>query len=134
MHFIGLVSTLFTSLSSIAVCKEWLVREDSALAYKLQSQEINDFYKGNRQRNAVVREDFPTALNEQIKEKEQAERQVEMYRRRLLEQEAYDKRVAKEIAEKLERDLQEQRQRELLESEEMAQQMQVNDAHMLHYL
>ncbi|XP_036328596.1 uncharacterized protein LOC118740939 isoform X2 [Rhagoletis pomonella] len=106
------------------VCKEWLVREDSALAYKLQSQEINDFYKGNRQRNAVVREDFPTALNEQIKEKEQAERQVEMYRRRLLEQEAYDKRVAKEIAEKLERDLQEQRQRELLESEEMAQQMQ----------
>ncbi|XP_017491556.1 PREDICTED: putative uncharacterized protein DDB_G0282129, partial [Rhagoletis zephyria] len=117
-------ATLFTSRSSIAVCKEWLVREDSALAYKLQSQEINDFYKGNRQRNAVVREDFPTALNEQIKEKEQAERQVEMYRRRLLEQEAYDKRVAKEIAEKLERDLQEQRQRELLESEEMAQQMQ----------
>ncbi|XP_036329837.1 adenylate cyclase, terminal-differentiation specific-like [Rhagoletis pomonella] len=106
------------------LCKEWLVREDSALAYKLQSQEINDFYKGNRQRNAVVREDFPTALNEQIKEKEQAERQVEMYRSRLLEQEAYDKRVAKEIAEKLERNLQEQRQRELLESEEMAQQMQ----------
>uniref|UniRef100_A0A0K8TZZ4 Coiled-coil domain-containing protein 50 n=1 Tax=Bactrocera latifrons TaxID=174628 RepID=A0A0K8TZZ4_BACLA len=106
------------------VCKEWLVREDSALAYKLQSQEINDFYKGNRQRNAVVREDFPTALNEQIKEKEEAEKQVEMYRRRLLEQEAYDKRVAKEIADKLERDLQEQRQRELLESEEMAQQMQ----------
>ncbi|XP_029408096.2 uncharacterized protein LOC105230801 isoform X3 [Bactrocera dorsalis] len=106
------------------VCKEWLVREDSALAYKLQSQEINDFYKGNRQRNAVVREDFPTALNEQIKEKEEAEKQVEMYRRRLLEQEAHDKRVAKDIADKLERDLQEQRQRELLESEEMAQQMQ----------
>uniref|UniRef100_A0A0A1WIW6 Coiled-coil domain-containing protein 50 n=1 Tax=Zeugodacus cucurbitae TaxID=28588 RepID=A0A0A1WIW6_ZEUCU len=106
------------------VCKEWLVREDSALAYKLQSQEINDFYKGNRQRNAVVREDFPTALNEQIKEKEEAEKQVEMYRRRLHEQEAHDKRVAKEIADKLERDLQEQRQRELLESEEMAQQMQ----------
>nr|XP_036225144.1 uncharacterized protein LOC106627613 isoform X3 [Bactrocera oleae]XP_036225145.1 uncharacterized protein LOC106627613 isoform X3 [Bactrocera oleae]XP_036225146.1 uncharacterized protein LOC106627613 isoform X3 [Bactrocera oleae]XP_036225147.1 uncharacterized protein LOC106627613 isoform X3 [Bactrocera oleae]XP_036225148.1 uncharacterized protein LOC106627613 isoform X3 [Bactrocera oleae] len=106
------------------VCKEWLVREDSALAYKLQSQEINDFYKGNRQRNAVVREDFPTALNEQIKEKEEAEKQVEMYRRRLLELETHDKRVAKEIADKLERDLQEQRQRELLESEEMAQQMQ----------
>lgn len=91
-----------------------MVREDSALAYKLQSQEsksyishtelkfttyiythlmlgntsptVNDFYKGNRQRNAVVREDFPTALNEQIKEKEEAEKQVEMYRRRLLEQ------------------------------------------------
>ena len=93
------------------VCKEWLVREDGALAYKLQSQEsesistikfirtplqiyiflgfcfiVNDFYKGNRTRNAVVREDFPTALQEQIKEKETAEKQAEAYRRRLREQ------------------------------------------------
>ncbi|XP_061386908.1 uncharacterized protein LOC133321853 [Musca vetustissima] len=105
------------------VCKEWLVREDGALAYKLQSQEITDFYKGNRIRNAVVREDFPTALQEQIKEKETAEKQAEAYRRKLKEQEEYDKRVAKEIAEKLERDLQEQRLREL-ESERIAQDMQ----------
>lgn len=41
--------------------------------------------------------------------------------------ETHDKRVAKEIADKLERDLQEQRQRELLESEEMAQQMQARN-------
>lgn len=47
---------------------------------------VNDFYKGNRYRNAVVREDFPTALHEQIKETEQAQRQVEAYRRRLTEQ------------------------------------------------
>ncbi|XP_023031446.1 uncharacterized protein LOC6642042 isoform X3 [Drosophila willistoni] len=106
------------------VCKEWLVREDGALAYKLQSQEINDFYKGNRYRNAVVREDFPTALHEQIKEKEQAQRQVDDYRRRLTEQEEHDKRVAKEIADKLERDLQEQQQRELDQSELIAKQMQ----------
>ncbi|XP_062126292.1 putative uncharacterized protein DDB_G0271606 isoform X4 [Drosophila sulfurigaster albostrigata] len=106
------------------VCKEWLVREDGALAYKLQSQEINDFYKGNRYRNAVVREDFPTALHEQIKETEQAQRQVEAYRRRLTEQEEHDKRVAKEIADKLERDLQEQQQKELQQSELIAQKMQ----------
>ncbi|XP_034126090.1 adenylate cyclase, terminal-differentiation specific isoform X4 [Drosophila guanche] len=106
------------------VCKEWLVREDGALAYKLQSQEINDFYKGNRYRNGMVREDFPTALHEQIKEKEQAQRQVEAYRRRLTEQEEHDKRVAKEIADKLERDLQEQQQKELQQSEMMAQKMQ----------
>ncbi|KRG02764.1 LIM and SH3 domain protein Lasp isoform X1 [Drosophila mojavensis] len=106
------------------VCKEWLVREDGALAYKLQSQEINDFYKGNRYRNATVREDFPTALHEQIKETEQAQRQVEAYRRRLTEQEEHDKRVAKEIAEKLERDLQEQQQKELQQSELIAQKMQ----------
>ncbi|XP_043641666.1 basic-leucine zipper transcription factor A isoform X6 [Drosophila teissieri] len=106
------------------VCKEWLVREDGALAYKLQSQEINDFYKGNRYRNAVVREDFPTALHEQIKEKEQAQRRVDAYRRRLTEQEEHDQRVAKEIADKLERDLQEQQQKELLQSEIIAKQMQ----------
>ncbi|KAM8716738.1 hypothetical protein ACLKA7_003588 [Drosophila subpalustris] len=106
------------------VCKEWLVREDGALAYKLQSQEINDFYKGNRYRNAVVREDFPTALHEQIKETEQAQRQKEAYRRRLTEQEEHDKRVAKEIADKLERDLQEQQQKELKQSELIAQRMQ----------
>ncbi|KAH8295867.1 hypothetical protein KR018_004808 [Drosophila ironensis] len=106
------------------VCKEWLVREDGALAYKLQSQEINDFYKGNRFRNAVVREDFPTALHEQIKEREEADRRVEAYRRRLTEQEDHDKRVAKEIADKLERDLKEQQQRELQQSELIAQQMQ----------
>ncbi|XP_037957952.1 basic-leucine zipper transcription factor A isoform X2 [Teleopsis dalmanni] len=106
------------------VCKEWLVREDGALAYKLQSQEINDFYKGNRFRNAVVREDFPTALHEQIKEKENAEKQAEEYRRHLIEQEQHDKRVAKEIADKLELDIQEQQQRELIESEMIAQQMQ----------
>lgn len=91
------------------MCKEWLVREDGALAYKLQSEEskslsfglrttnnsrlyvlilflVTDFYKGNRQRNAVVRHDFPTALEEQIKEKEFASRQAEQYRRYLSEQ------------------------------------------------
>ncbi|XP_046805747.1 uncharacterized protein LOC111687849 isoform X3 [Lucilia cuprina] len=123
-NFSTTTETLPKSGHVTEVCKEWLVREDGALAYKLQSQEINDFYKGNRTRNAVVREDFPTALQEQIKEKETAEKQVEQYRRKLREQEEHDKRVAKEIADKLERDIQEQKLRELKDSEKIAQQMQ----------
>ncbi|XP_055851713.1 uncharacterized protein LOC129915985 [Episyrphus balteatus] len=106
------------------VCKEWLVREDGALAYKLQSQEINDFYQGNRYRNEVVRTDFPQALEEQIKEKENAEKQKECYKKYLSEQEEHDKRVAMEISEKLEKDILEQQQRELEESEEMADKLQ----------
>lgn len=57
-----------------------------SLSPSLSLSAVNDFYKGNRYRNAVVREDFPTALHEQIKETEQAQRQVEAYRRRLTEQ------------------------------------------------
>ncbi|XP_065356547.1 uncharacterized protein LOC135950944 isoform X2 [Calliphora vicina] len=123
-NFSTTTETLPKSGHVTEVCKEWLVREDGALAYKLQSQEITDFYKGNRTRNAVVREDFPTALQEQIKEKETADKQVEQYRRKLKEQEEHDKRVAKEIADKLERDLQEQNLRELKDSEKIAQEMQ----------
>lgn len=70
----------------VAVCKEWLVREDSALAYRLQSEEIHDHYKGNRSRNGQVRQDFPTALQEQIKEKQNAERQAAMYHQMINEQ------------------------------------------------
>ena len=40
--------------------------------------------------------------------------------------EEHDKRVAKEIADKLERDLREQKLRELKDSEKVAQQMQVS--------
>lgn len=36
------------------MCREWIVREDGALAYQLQSQEINDHYKHNKHKNAQV--------------------------------------------------------------------------------
>lgn len=75
-----------SSFSAPKVCKEWLVREDGALAYQLQSQEINEHYKGNRFRNALVRQDYPTALHEQIKEKEYAERQAAVYHQMINEQ------------------------------------------------
>lgn len=86
------------------MCQEWMVREDSALAYRLQNQEFSEHLSGNRFRNAIVREDFPRAKNEQIKEQEMAEQAAAIYQRMLQEQEEHDTQVAKELAEKLERD------------------------------
>lgn len=86
------------------VCREWLVREDSALAYQLQNQEINEHYTGNKSRNALVREDFPRALNEQQREQQLAEQAAAIYHKMLAEQEEIDNLVAKELAEKLERE------------------------------
>lgn len=65
---------------------------------------VNEHYKGNRYRNQIVREDFPTALNEQIKEKETAERQAAIYHEMINAQEEMDAQVAKDLAEKLQRD------------------------------
>lgn len=47
---------------------------------------VNDHYKGNRHRNAIVRQDFPTALTEQNREKEDAERQAALYHQMINEQ------------------------------------------------
>ncbi|XP_037916886.1 coiled-coil domain-containing protein 50 isoform X3 [Hermetia illucens] len=108
------------------VCKEWLVREDGALAYQLQSQEINEFYNGNRFRNAVVRQDFPTALHEQIKEREDAVKQAELHHMQLLEQERADAELAKEIADKLEFDRERERLRECTKNESVAKLLQLS--------
>ncbi|XP_050293312.1 uncharacterized protein LOC126733903 [Anthonomus grandis grandis] len=86
------------------VCQEWMVREDSALAYQLQNQEFSDHLSGNRVRNAMVREDFPRAKSEQQKEQEMAEQAAAIYQRMLQEQEEYDQKVAKDLADKLERE------------------------------
>uniref|UniRef100_A0A1L8DNE4 Putative serine/threonine-protein kinase n=1 Tax=Nyssomyia neivai TaxID=330878 RepID=A0A1L8DNE4_9DIPT len=83
------------------MCKEWVVREDGALAYQLQSQEITEHYRGNRFRNAVVRQDYPTALHEQIKEKEYAERQAALYHQMINEQEEADAKLAQDLATKV---------------------------------
>lgn len=87
-----------------SVCQEWLVREDNALAYQLQNQEILEHYKGNRHRNQIVREDFPRALSEQIREKEDAERQAMLYHQMIEEQEQADAIVAREYADRLRRE------------------------------
>ncbi|KAF2892712.1 hypothetical protein ILUMI_13460 [Ignelater luminosus] len=86
------------------VCKEWTVREDGALAYRLQNEEISDHYQGNKYRNAVVREDFPRALDEQIREQQLAEQAAAVYHQMLAEQEEIDNLYAQQLADKLERE------------------------------
>uniref|UniRef100_A0A182F3G9 CCDC50_N domain-containing protein n=1 Tax=Anopheles albimanus TaxID=7167 RepID=A0A182F3G9_ANOAL len=111
------------------VCKEWIVREDGALAYQLQNQEISEHYRGNKQRNQIVRQDFPTALTEQIREKQDAERQAALYHQMINEQEEMDAKVAREIAEELHREAQLKRQMEAQRSEMLARKLQ-EQAHL----
>ena len=67
---------------------------------------VNQHYKGNRHRNQIVREDFPTAVTEQMKEKENAERQAALYHEMINEQEEADAKVARELAAKLSKESQ----------------------------
>ncbi|CRK94423.1 CLUMA_CG007930, isoform A [Clunio marinus] len=106
-----------------SVCQEWLVREDNALAYQLQNQEINDHYKGNRYRNQIVRQDFPTALSEQIREKENAERQAMLYHQMVEEQEQADAIVAREYADRLRREAEIERKIQQEKSEMLARKL-----------
>lgn len=81
-------------------CREWGIREDGALAYRLQNQEISEHYQGNRLRNMVVREDFPRALDEQLREQRLAEQAAAVYHQMLAEQEEVDKIYAKKLADR----------------------------------
>lgn len=81
-----------------SVCKEWLVHEDSALAYHLQKLEVDKHYSGNRSRNAIVRQDLPTAKEEQEREIREAESRYCAF---IKEQEEKDLKVALELAEQL---------------------------------
>lgn len=98
------VENLPTTGRVTEVCQEWMVREDSALAYRLQSQEFNEHLSGNRFRNAVVREDFPRAKDEQLREQRMAEQAAAIYHKMLAEQEEIDNKIAKELADKMERE------------------------------
>ncbi|XP_055683891.1 uncharacterized protein LOC129790443 [Lutzomyia longipalpis] len=102
-----------------AMCKEWIVREDGALAYQLQSQEISEHYRGNRFRNALVRQDYPTALHEQIKEKEYAERQAALYHQMINEQEEADAKLAYDLAIKVDNKEDDRGQRRLRNKEQL---------------
>ncbi|KXJ72103.1 hypothetical protein RP20_CCG018875 [Aedes albopictus] len=110
--------------SCVLFCKEWLVREDSALAYQLQNKEISEHYKGNKHRNQIVRQDFPTALSEQIREKEDAERQAALYHQMINEQEEMDAKVARDIAQQLKREAELKRRLEAEKGEMLARRLQ----------
>lgn len=71
-----------------------------------------------------MREDFPTALNEQNKEKENAERQAALYHQMINEQEEADARVARELAEKMKYEIEMERRRQAEENEMMARKLQ----------
>lgn len=86
------------------VCKEWLVREDGVLAYRLQSQEINQRYNLNRTNNQVLRADLPVAKTVQRSEEEEAEFIRRTYEEMLHQQEEHDAKVALELQQQLQRE------------------------------
>ncbi|KAK2585376.1 hypothetical protein KPH14_010051 [Odynerus spinipes] len=99
------------------VCREWLVHEDGALAYRLQDEEIKEHYSGNKVRNAQVREDLPRAKVEQ-------ELEAIRYHNYVQQQEERDAVVAQQIALSLERE-EHQKEREL--QERMRSQLRLDD-------
>ncbi|XP_063224175.1 coiled-coil domain-containing protein 50 isoform X3 [Bacillus rossius redtenbacheri] len=113
------------------VCREWLVKEDGALATRLQTEEFQQHYTGNKSRNAQVREDFPRARDEQRREEETAAAVRNMYRQIVLQQEEVDATVARQLAERLERE--ESERRRALEEEDklMARRMQERERQQL---
>ncbi|KAL1428513.1 hypothetical protein MTO96_002882 [Rhipicephalus appendiculatus] len=86
------------------VCKEWLVREDGVLAYRLQSQEINQRYNLNRTNNQLLRSDLPVAKTVQRTEEEEAEFIRRTYEEMLRQQEEHDAKVALELQQQLQRE------------------------------
>lgn len=105
------------------VCQEWMVREDGALAYRLQNQEITEHLSGNKYRNALVREDFPRAKSEQIREQQLAEQTALIYQRMLAEQEEQDNQVARQLAEQLEREERQKRRFLEIQDQNIARQL-----------
>lgn len=81
---------------------------------------VLDHYKGNRYRNQIVREDFPRALSEQIREKEDAERQAILYHQMIEEQEQADAVVARKYADRLRREAEIERNIQQEKSEMLA--------------
>jgi len=106
------------------VCREWLVKEDGALAYRLQTEEIKDHYTGNKSRNALVRQDFPHALDEQRREEQEAVALRAVYHQMVQQQEQIDAQVAKQLAEKIEIEELEKRQAVEEGDQEIARKLQ----------
>ncbi|KAJ8933214.1 hypothetical protein NQ314_014161 [Rhamnusium bicolor] len=105
------------------VCQEWMVREDSALAYRLQNEEFDEHLSGNKFRNAVVREDFPRAKDEQLREQRMAEQAAAIYQKMLAEQEEIDKKIAKDLADKIEHEERMKRRAIELRDQDIARQL-----------
>lgn len=72
----------------------------------------------------MVRQDFPTALSEQIKEKEVADQQAALYQQMLNAQAEADAAVARKIADNLRREQELERRRNIEQSEYLARQLE----------
>lgn len=72
----------------------------------------------------MVRQDFPTALSEQIKEKEVADQQSALYHQMLNAQAEADAAVARQVADNLRREQDLERRRNIEQSEYLARQLQ----------
>lgn len=78
--------------------QNWAVHEDGALAERLQSQEYHQHLSGNKQRNHQIRQDFPQALQEQTRERVQAQIVYQDHIRKVREQEDRDAEIARRMA------------------------------------
>lgn len=78
---------------------------------------VTEHYQGNRYRNQMIREDFPTALSEQQKEAETAQSQAMRYHKMLIEQQEADALLARELEEKMRRDADAERVRRRIAAE-----------------
>ncbi|KAG5896777.1 hypothetical protein JTB14_008353 [Gonioctena quinquepunctata] len=104
------------------VCQEWMIKEDGALAYRLQNQEFDEHLTGNS-RNALVREDFPRAKDEQIREQRMAEQAAAIYHKMLAEQEEVDNKIAKDLADKIDQEERTKRRAAELHDQALARQL-----------
>jgi len=78
--------------------QNWSVFEDEALANKIQHEEINHHYQGNKNRNQQIRADIPQVKELQTQEVEVANNEMTKYRQRLDAQAELDEKLALQLA------------------------------------
>lgn len=105
-------------------CLLLFVRMYSFPNHNFISTPVTEHYKGNRHRNQLVREDFPTALGEQEKELIYAEQKAAR-RHELVQQQAdSDARIARDLAERMAHEAQQTRQLQAAQDEALGRQLQ----------
>lgn len=107
-----------------SVCREWLIREDGVLAYKLQTEEIEHHYGHNKERNQLVRSDFKEACTAQKDEDHEAALLQLTYEKMLREQEEHDASIAQQLQEKIQREEMEHQKQVEEEDERIALDLQ----------
>lgn len=78
--------------------QNWSVFEDEAFATKMQHEEINQHYHGNRHRNQQIREDIPQARRVHSIEEQNANQEHYDYKQKLDELAERDAQLARELA------------------------------------